>query len=397
MFATLLAVVLAGFSSCGSSKEEDVISGTGDIPSYDGYKYSELTISQQKEKLQDDADSFLSEIQDLKTNKGIDLLSEFSRLLEINSPKISKVSLRSASDILKISDMYGIYTWNKSKKDWDYLASTKELAFNFPVDNQEGKIVVSGKDSGVTFALDDEDYLSEYPEDYDYGYVDIPKEVSASLYLDATLVGSVQGKTNVSGTNKIPSLSEVSFVLDNYTLTANMTKGNPNVANFSLKKGSKILIEATGNLSGNVDDAMSDESSIGNGNMVIKILENKLAFAGTVDFEKYFKALNEADEKWDVDYEQGGYELADENFTKAEVKAFNDYYNLFLVSLEDQTKIATLKQKAKEVSYGWGYYYWDAIAMLKFNDSTEVEAEVFFSEGFDFILNKWKEFINGFE
>jgi hypothetical protein len=390
-FFILWAIALGSFLSFTSCGDKDSVTddtlGIGDISKLNDYKYSDLSEEKQKEKLQEDANGFLSELQGLKTNDGIKVLKTFNSLLETSSPETSvfdpqQSSLRSVNDILKISDLYGKFTWNASKKDWDKAESGKELEFNFPVGNQTGRITVSGVSSGVTTPAES--------EDDEYGYLDIPKEVSGKIYLGNSEVSSLHATTTIKDANKVPTLTELTYTLGEYTLSSSVSTTNSNVATSTFKKGKTILIDAVADLSGNLDNLLKEDDITGQGNVIIRIM-NKLAFAGTVDATNYGKAINQADDNWKKDKDQYGWEKADENFTKASSKAFNDYWNLFLVSLTDNYKIATLKNKA--VLYDG---YWEEVAVLRFNDNTEVEAEVFFSSGFDVFFKNLEDFIHAF-
>jgi hypothetical protein len=391
LYATLICA-LSFFISCGD-KDSDL--SIEDISKLKDYSYSDLSVEKQKEKLQDDANAFLSEMNGLQTNDGVKVLSTFNALLEINVPQPGFLRASVNEIILHISDFYGKYTWNSKTGSWDLEESSKEAEFSFPVGNQTGKIVASGISSGIN-----------YPIDYDYeadmlSSVELPKEIHGKIYLGNAEIGTIHAVSDIKNLTTFPSLSELSFVLGEYSLSANVAKASPNIAKSTLKKGNTVLIDADVDLSGNVDFLVNEEGDPGqmNGNAVIN-LQNSLAFAGIIDVTSYMQALAQIEVNYEKDYEQYGGGKAYENYIKADVKAYNDYFNLFLVSVKDRTKIASLKSKAvseTETWYGETYTYWEEVPVLIFKDNTEIEAEVFFSKGFETFVTNLNKFINAFQ
>jgi len=175
-------------------------------------------------------------------------------------------------------------------------------------------------------------------------------------------------------------------------------------ATATLTKGSKVLINAVAVVNGDVDKLILDESNDFSGNFTFQIMDN-FAFSGNVDFTKYNK---EIDDLYDRCYpyplpNNFDWEKAEENYTKGAAAIFNKYYDVYLVSIKDKTKIAKLISKAvlTTETYEWygGTYtesYWEEVPMLRFNDSTEVAVSVYFSEGFDKVVKNFEKFIQSF-
>ncbi|MDR0863843.1 MAG: hypothetical protein LBO74_02785 [Candidatus Symbiothrix sp.] len=395
IFCVSLICSFAVLTSCKDkdSAEEDLF-GVSDITKLNDYSYSDLSVEKQKEKLQGDANGFLSELQGLKTNDGVKVLATFNALLEIDAPQPGFLRASSQDVIYHIADFYGKYTWNASKHVWDYAASTsKEAEFSFPVENKTGKIVASAVSSSLYYEDETWYYDEDSKKDVDVNLsIELPKEVHGKIYLGTAEVGSLHAVSDIKSLTTFPSLSELTYVLGEYTFTSKVAKATPSIAKSTLKNGSKVLIDAEANMSGNVDFFANDTINPGqmNGNVVIN-LQNTLAFAGIVDFTKYMVVMNEIDEAYYDDRDKYGREKAEENYYKADAKAFNDYINLFLVASKDKAKIATLKSKAK-----LNERYWGTVPVLVFKDNTEIEAEVFFSSGFDTFLKNLNDFVNSF-
>ena len=95
--------------------------------------YSKLTPSEQKVKLEAEANDMLVQMDKSKTSGAIEAIQNLGNLLSINSVDIfNGKNDNQIEDILNVSGVYGIYTWNNSKQIWIKTTSTTELQFIFP-------------------------------------------------------------------------------------------------------------------------------------------------------------------------------------------------------------------------------------------------------------------------
>ncbi|MDR0231312.1 MAG: hypothetical protein LBI82_04255 [Dysgonamonadaceae bacterium] len=340
------------------------------------FPFSKLTPEEQKEKLQSEANAFLAALNDLPNSTCLKTLKAFDALLSINSPEIGNFNLNSSKNIIYIKDFYGKYTWNSLKKTWTVSENSSQLEFNFPTGTASARIVITGVASNAKTETHEEYY------DYDKGkYVEItnvyelPKELTAKIYSSDKEVGSIELKSNIVDDQTPPSLSALKYVMDEYVLTMAAERKTPNVISSTLKKGNQVLINATADLSYNVDNAINGkEPGDMKANMVIRILNN-LAIAGNMDIDKYTAADNKAyktyeekayeiyDKYWndEISYEQA-IQLMNGNeevYYNASAKAFNDNTLLYIASLKDKAKFARMIQTAKEYSESWETYDWD--------------------------------------
>jgi hypothetical protein len=76
-----------------------------------------LTPEKQKEKLQEDALAFLSELGGIQEEPSVGILLAFNNFLEISEP--GNLDLDSSEGLL-YEDVYGKYTWNPYKENWVY-------------------------------------------------------------------------------------------------------------------------------------------------------------------------------------------------------------------------------------------------------------------------------------
>jgi hypothetical protein len=369
----LFAALICSFSLFTSCKDNDDNSDNSGFDDLKNYKYSELSVEKQKEKLQGDANSLLADLEGLKNNEAINVLKALNELLNISPIELEEsVALRSSDDVISLSYYFGSYKWNNSKKDWDYTAANDKLELEFPVGTKTGKILVPKSASSVVIESEDGEKI------------EIPKDIAAKIYLNAAEVGSISASSEIVNGYTVPALTKLSFTLGEYTLSTSLSKRTPNIATSEFKKGNKTLIDAKINLTGNLDNSIQDKDPGQiTGNAVINVLD-AFAFAGSINFTQYTVAMNKADEDYD--------NKDSENYAKASAKAWNDNCELYLISLSDKTKFAKLTQKAKSYNN-----YWENVPVLQFGDNTEIETEVYFSTGFDLFIQNLMEFVSAFK
>jgi|GEM_PF-2675519 len=407
-FSYLLFAAVIGafsvFSSCSDNDENENNNNNDDSQKYLDYKYSELSEEKQKEKLQEDAIDFLSEMEDLKNNEALRILNEFNALLEINSPDQEfDNEFGSVEDIIRIKDLYGKHTWNASKEAWSFEEFDKQTEFNFSVDGKPASIVITGVASSLVQEFYERNEYIDNEIDGGWEYTDelvttveIPKSITIKILSGTSEVGAIHLSSDIKDKTTLPVKSEVSYSLGKYVMTTTVTKASPSIAKSTFKKGDKVLIDANVDLSGNMDNLVNDkEPGQMTGNATIKIM-NTLAFTGNWDVTNYIKACNKAEDNYDNNYDQFGWEKAEEIWEKEYSEAFNKHTDLYLISLSDKAKIAKLQSTVKAEDY-YGYTYWEEAFVLQFADETVVEAEVFFSSGFDTFMNKLEKFITSFE
>lgn len=385
-FATMLISLAFAFSSCSDDEPKG-----SDFDKLSKLPYSSLSPEKQKEKLQNDALDFLSKMEGLQGLEAIKIFEAFNALCEIDSPE---PRINDATSIIYLSQLYGTYTWNEENEEWDYTKSNDKTEFVFPVDDKDAKITTTAVASDLTV-----DIYQEIWDEEEYEYVDVyisiemPKELTCKAYYSGSSKeeASLVLKSEIKDKNSIPRLTEATYKMGDYQLYSKATTGTPNTATATLSKGSEVLIKANLDLDADLSNALDEEfyPNKMKGNATISIM-SALAFTGNMDILKYIEAETAA---WD-EYEENYNKDAEEKCEKAVAKAFNDNAEIYLVSLDDQTKIARLNCKAKEYSDRWGSW-WSTIYTLQFGDDTEVEAEVFFSSGFDQFMEELDNFVLG--
>ena len=394
------------------------------------FPFSTLSPEAQKEKIATEANAFLGAMNDMPSGNCLSVLKAFNNLLLIAEPN-GLDGLGSSEDIIYIKDFYGKYTWNAQKRKWDTAENSSQLEFNFPVGEKTAKISITGVASDVNVEMFGDEYYDYYEGERveESQKIQLPKELTAKIYLANQEVGSINAKSNIVDDKTAPSLTEVKYVMDDYTLTMVAAKKTPNVATATLKKGSRVLIDATADLTANVDNAINDKDpGAMKGNLIIRIMDN-LAIAGNIDVDKYIDAMNKADEIYDQN--KPGEEL-DKEYCEASAKAFNNNTNLYIASLSERAKFAKIIEGVKEYTesywdYDWDYQYdwytrkylyyendqwvaydypqtklytytyWDSAIYFEFKDGSKSEIEAYFSEGFEIFMENMMKFLREFQ
>jgi hypothetical protein len=445
----LFSVIISQLTiSCTGNDESDITSEeslTEQIANIVKQPYSKLTPAEQKVKLEAEANEMLVQMNKSKTSGAIEAIQNLGDLLSISSVDIfNGKNDNEIEDILNVSGVYGIYTWNNSTKIWVKTASTTELKFVFPAKatqtannatlsstSTSSKIKIKLEDSynwqsGTT--IDDEFYL--------------PTSVDATLTIDAKPAATFATIAKYTGIVETPDESSFKMVLnDGYTYEiSGSKKATQNTAKSSFTYNGKNLVSFTAGSTADIDALIEDEDLIqyqGKANGLVQIMDNFIIVADmdiegqTNDDEVLEKSLvYPADfdsESPKADYK--AYYTAQNTYNKkySEGNVINSNKNLklILVSKKDGTKIADVVYRSeKGDSYSntlpvwitstdpyypggfWSYngngetitiQYYDEVLYLKFNDSTEVAMSTYFSEGFDNLETKFEDFLKAFE
>ena len=383
------------FNACSDSSEPT----GGGGGQYQNTPYSDLTPEQQKEKLADEANAFINQMKGLENQKAVDVMEALDNLLNDSAqlPNVGGNVIGSSQELYKINQFYGKFTWQPATKTWKEEPA-QALSFNFPVGSQQAVISITGVSSGKIYSY--EEYYDSYwdyekqqwIDEYETYKVDLPKSLSAEITLNGEKVGSISLNAEIVSANDIPNSANMSLSLGSYTFTQSANKNGSATA--SLKNGSTTLMSLSAKLNGDLEQlGASDDYT---GNFQLKLMD--LVFEGNMDYASYAK---EEKELYAV-YRNANYsDAAWENYVKGEVEVFNKYSNIYLVSTKDNTKIAKLILKAKRTAYydawsGQTYYDWESVPVLEFGDGTQVEAEAYFTSGFDTVLDNFKNFIKTF-
>lgn len=402
--------------------------------------YSKLTPAEQKLKLEAEANEMLTQLDKSKSSSAIEAIENLNRLLDLNQIDIfSGKNDNKVEDILNISGVYGIYTWNNTEKAWVKTASTTELKFVFPAKSSQtaNNAILSAKGVSSDVKVKYYDgYLyngNEGKEIYDSLF--LPSSSDATLTIDGTASATFTQTAKYSSKNQSPDEFAYKITLnDGYTWEMSGKKGVENTSKALFTYNGKTLVDFNAGSTANIDNLIDNDELIqyrGKANGLIKLMDNfiivadmDLATAATddaaldktnvrpkypiwnqanSDFKAYYAALNAYEKKQ----------------SEGIAANFNKNMKLILVSKKDGTKIADIIQHSEKSSDDYtsqlpvwnaegGYWtndgtgesytlsYLDEVYYLKFNDNTEVSMATYFSKGFENLQTKFDDFIKAF-
>lgn len=374
--------------------------------------YSKLTPTEQKAKLEIDANEMLVQLDKSKSSGAIEALENLNRLLDLSSVDIfDGKNDNEAEDILNVSGVYGIYTWDNAGKKWVKTASETELKFVFPA-----KESLTANNATFSAKSVSSDIKVKYNDSYIYNG-NVTTEVNDWFFLptssDAVLTIDGNSSATFTQTAKYVNGKEVPnefaykmTVNDGYSWEMSGSKATANTSKASLTYNGKNLIAFNAGSTAQIDALIDNDELVqyrGKANGLIQIMDNFVIIA---DMDLATAAADEAALEKSVvrptNYDSPTYDADLSNYYKktaeGEVNSFNKNMKLILVSKKDGTKIADVVQHAeKEENEGNStvdYYY--STSYFKFNDNTEVEMGAYFSEGFENLETKFEDFIKAF-
>lgn len=417
-FLTIAALVSClFFASCNSDNDKEWTPGltpeeVAKLP------YSELTPDQQKVKLEKEASDFLDMASELKSQTMIDAYKNLNDLIKMSFPDlIGGEPARSAEDIFKYANVFGIHEWNPSTQEWVKTTSTSELKFIFPATasskTNNATLVASATASDVIVNLGEVN-------------VPLPTLVTGLLTIDGKESAKINLAAEYNNQKLVPSKIDFDVLYGNYNMEFDFSKAAENKLTLAMKYKDNMMLYAETGATIKIDDiiAGASEMEFGKVNSYIQLTDN-LVFYADIDIDAYFKEKmtisEEYNQKQDALYssrDETYYDKLNELnrvYSEQEAACTNKYVKFTLASIKDATKVATLKfvsekeeeehpyRKWDEVTQEWvstnepnmdiNEAYYDENTYLVFNDNTEVEAKAFFSEGFDTIIEKWMNFI----
>jgi hypothetical protein len=396
--------------------------------------YSKLTPSEQKVKLEAEANEMLVQMDKSKSSGAIEALQNLARLLDVSSVDVfSGKNDNSVEDIINTAGVYGIYTWNASKNTWTKTASSTELKFIFPakesLTTNNATFSTKGNASDVKVKIQDSYNWQTGVEVNDYIF--LPTAADAVLTIDNVSAATFTQTAKYTNGKEVPNEFAYKMTLnDGYAWEMSGTKATENTSKAAFTFNGKNLVSFNAGSTASIDKLIEDDNLTqyrGKANGLVKIMDNFIIIA---DMDLVTEAADQiALEKSlpIVDYQKKTY-LTDLNayqlkFSEGNAAIFNKNFKLTLVSKKDGTKIAeVVKRSEKGYSYKYtydlwivdnsntygGYWdynpnggtiiqYYDEELYLKFNDNTEVAMSTYFSEGFEKLETKFEDFIKAFD
>lgn len=439
----LFSVIISQLTICCTKDNTTEESLSEQIANITKQPYSKLTPSEQKVKLEAEANEMLLQMDKSKTSGAIEAIQNLGNLLSISSVDIfNGKNDNQIAEILNVSGVYGIYTWNNSKQIWIKTASTTELKFIFPAKKSQtaNNAILSSKStsSDIKVKLEDSYNWQSGTTINDEFY--LPTSVEATLTIDNAQAATFATNAKYTGTIETPDESSFKMVLnDGYTFEISGKKATENTAKSSFTYNGKNLVSFNAASTADIDALIEDDALIqyrGKANGLVQIMDNFIIVAD-MDISTQAKDEESLEKSLvfptDPDYQSPkadykAYYTAEnvynKKYSEGNVVNSNKNMKLILVSKKDGTKIADVVYRSeKGYSYDYelpvwiknanystgGYWSWngngeiitiqhyDEVLYLKFNDNTEVAMSAYFSTGFDNLETKFENFLKSFE
>ncbi len=439
----LLSLVVSQLTiSCSSDDSSDTKDETlaEQIANIVKQPYSKLSPADQKLKLEAEANDMLTQLDKSKSSSAIEAIENLNRLLDLSQVDIfGGKNNNKVEDIINVSGVYGIYTWNNTEKVWVKTASTTELKFVFPAKSSQtaNNAILSAKgvSSDVKVKFYDGYVTNNNGMQEIFDSIFLPSSSDATLTIDGNSSATFTQTAKYSSKNQSPDEFAYKITLnDGYTWEMSGKKGLENTAKASFTYNGKNLVDFNTGSTANIDNLIDNDELIqyrGKANGLITLMDNfvivadmDLATAAADDaaFEKantrpVRPAWNQANSDYKAYYTAlNAYE---KKYSEGSVASFNKNMKLILVSKKDGTKIADVIQHSEKDGDDhtfllpvWnadgGYWsndgtgemfsqpYLIEVYYLKFSDNTEVAMGVYFSEGFENLNTKFNDFIKAF-
>ena len=435
LFSVIISQLIVSCSSNDEPTNAPEGSLTEQIANIIKQPYSKLTPAEQKVKLEAEANVMLVQMDKSKTSGAIEAIQNLEKLLNIDGVDVfGGKNGNEIAEILNVSDVYGIYTWNNSTKIWVKTVSSTELKFIFPATatGKANNAILSSKSTSSTIKVKLEDSYNWQTGTTINDQFYLPTSVDATLTIDAKPAATFATTAKYTGTVETPDESSFKMVLnDGYTYEiSGSKKATANTAKSSFTYNGKNLVSFTAGSTADIDALIEDEDLIqyqGKANGLVQIMDNFIIVADmdiatqTKDEEALEKSLVYPDWQKKTYYtDLNAYNIKS---SEGETSNHNKNVKLILVSKKDGTKIADVIQRSeKDGNYTSNYVwvvsnntyggswdwsnnpntattvqYYDEVLYLKFNDSTEVAMSTYFSTGFDDLETKFENFLKAFE
>lgn len=411
--------------------------------------YSKLLPAEQKVKLEIEANEMLLQMDKSKSSGAIEAMQNLEKLLNLSAVDVfGGKNGNKVEDVLKVADVYGIYTWDNTGKIWKKSPSTTDLKFIFPakINGAENNATFSAKSvsSDIKVKFTDTYGSWSYPQTGEPVYTPgVDDYFFLPTSADATLtIGGAQAATFVSGakySKGIDTPDEASYKMvlnDGYAFEiSGNKKATDNTGKATFSYNGKNLIEFNAGSTADIDGLLKEEPLTqyrGKANGLVKIMDNFIIVADmdltteATDAEAleknaiYPAQLDYEDPKSDYKAFYTAVNAYEKKYSEGTVANFNKNMKLILVSKKDGTKIADIVMRSEKQGNDYvfnlpvwdtQYEYWtswnekgesfsqpylEEVYYLKFNDNTQIAMSAYFSEGFEKLQTKFEAFLKTF-
>jgi hypothetical protein len=430
----VLGLCLFAFS-CKKSKDE-----TTDTTDLFTLPYNKASVENNKAFLEKEGRDFIKKIENVPDLQAVKVLEVFG---DLNTPDINyearqmlnigrkskKVGavLKAVSEINKPSkrqkglhELYGIFTFNSSTKEWDKTASSDRLSFIFPsVKNgtvNDANLTLTYKSSGIQAA-------SANGEDT----YELPSEISGDLKVGSATVLTLSS-THAYYSDGLPKTTNTKITMDEYSFS-NVFKNENNIVDevLSIKKADAQIFEFAVNSNNKsfnlqqLQDAEEVNDILRSANSLITVGNVKIAM--WADIDQYVANRQDIeDPDWydyfgNVEYGTPAYFAVEKQYyqdqdtasaqdVRNELDVMQKYTKAVVVNTQTSEIISSLEYVIKyeeeycfPLSDGSDYCYTDPYvgALLVFGDGSKVDFETFGDSGFEELKADYEDFTDKFK
>ena len=363
MFSVIISQLTISCTKDNTTEE----SLTEQIANITKQPYSKLTPSEQKVKLEAEANEMLLQMDKSKTSGAIEAIQNLGNLLSISSVDIfNGKNDNQIADILNVSGVYGIYTWNNSKQIWIKTASTTELKFVFPAKKIQtaNNAILSSKSTSSDIKVKLEDSYNWQSGATINDSFFLPTSVDATLTIDNAQSATFVTNAKYTGTIETPDESSFKMVLnDGYTFEISGKKATENTAKSSFTYNGKNLVSFNAGSTADIDALIEDDALIqyrGKANGLVQIMDNFIIVADmdiatqSKDEEALEKSLvypsypDYDNPKADFKAYYTAQNTYNKKFSEGNVVNSNKNLKLILISKKDGTKIADVVYRSEK-------------------------------------------------
>ncbi len=453
LYSAVIATLVI-FSSCDKND------------SGDDNTFSVLTDEQNKENIEESGQELLTEMQILENEPAIETNAALVSFLDRSDPfeeegqmiilqkTIAFSSVYASSEIEKqgtdglmksmlinpteepetiqevYDDIVGVYSWNSTLIDWDYVKTGDKIVFEFPATE-------NGTTNNASYTVSYSGYTGTNPiEDYDG---DLPQNVIAELAVDNTTISKLTVDATYDS-NGYPNSISTDFSIGQFVISASISNNNTSASTkFSFTHADKILLKLELSAKGNWTETNIENNTkyykelYNNGNWeYIEITKeeydsnfedytyeevdvHKVVEQGNASFQllnlKIVGDINTRDFGEKVIEIEDLYKDQEELEVNAIAEAMNEYINLSLRYADNNHIIAMVEAYpvSKEDTYtNWVYNevtqtydtyevtetYYDIELRFVFADGSPVDFETYFGDDLEDLFTDLEEYLD---
>jgi hypothetical protein len=401
IFYVLFVLIVVGLVSCKKDKEDDPFSAP----------YSELTVEQNKENVEQEGVEFVGEIRDLQDADAIEVLIQMGELMSgggepmkrraiapfdagssLKSTEMpAKVLLESlkstAEDPNSFSELWAEikarYTWNFTTEEFDSTGSENALIIEFP--GKEGDLtntaVLTVNEFGAVEITDP----VEWPEGID---PELLTSLHAELEYNSTVIASFDFDASYQS-NGMPTEVTSTLTIADFVFKINIVHSPYSSASvtYNLKRNDNILFEVYFSAKGNWSEDNIEANAEGSPEEIVNsanahlILLN-LKVVGQVNVKAIAteaKALLEDEQ------------LTQQAYVEGLVESINNNAKLIVIYIDSNTKIASAE------AYSFYDEYWQEYCpniRFVYADGSKVDGETYFKDELTGFFEELNDFID---